>query len=195
MWLDNFSALLNWFKRKDKSDSDTSLLSDARAGDQEALGHLFNRYVELLYGVALKYHKDSAKAEDAVMEIYEKCQQKINTHEINDFRPWLYVLAKNHCLEQLRKEKRTKEKKDEYQFVQSADVFHPYSEDSKESQLITLEGCIETLKDEQKTMIQLFYLEQRSYKEISEKLSMKWEKVRSHIQNGRRNLKKCMEAK
>jgi len=185
---------LSWFKRKDEEASDKTLLTQARDGDSKALGNLFNRYVNLLYGVALKYHRDSNKAEDAVMEIFEKYQQKIKTHDIKIFRPWLYVLAKNHCLEQLRKEKRTSEKKNEYELVQSETFYHPYDEDDKEEQLQSLERCIETLKTEQKQMIQLFYLEQRSYKEISEKLSMNWEKVRSHIQNGRRNLKKCMEA-
>lgn len=167
----------------------------AQSGNQKALGDLFNRYVDLLYGVALKYYKNAGQAEDAVMEIFEKYQKKIKTQDIQAFRPWLYVLAKNHCLEQLRKEKRAREKKEQYDFVQSEDSYHPYDEDTKETQLVLMEKCIETLKPEQKTIIQLFYLEQRSYKEISEKLSMKWEKVRSHIQNGRRNLKKCMEAK
>jgi len=185
---------LSWFKRKDLEASDEALLSLAREGDKRALGDLFNRYVDLLFGVALKYHKDSARSEDAVMEIFEKYQQKIKTHDIQTFRPWLYVLAKNHCLEQLRKDKRTFEKKSEFELMQSDVSYHPYYEDEKEAQLQSLDKCIETLKTEQKQMIQLFYLEQRSYKEISEKLSMKWEKVRSHIQNGRRNLKKCMEA-
>jgi len=185
---------LSWFKRKDQTASDENLLAQAREGSRNALGDLFSRYVDLLYGVALKYHQDSARAEDAVMEIFEKYQNKIMTQNIQTFRPWLYVLAKNHCLEQLRKQKKIAEKKANYDLMQSEDVYHPYKEDLKENQLQSLEICIETLKNEQKQMIQLFYLEQRSYKEISEKLSMNWEKVRSHIQNGRRNLKKCMEA-
>lgn len=186
---------MKWYKRKDQTASDETLLAQARAGDRDALGNLFNRYVDLLYGVALKYYKDSNKSEDAVMEIFEKYQEKIKTHDIKSFRPWLYVLAKNHCLERLRKDKRTAEKKSDYELVQSDTFYHPYDENEKEEQLQSLERCIETLKNEQKQMIQLFYIEQRSYKEISEKLSMNWEKVRSHIQNGRRNLKKCMEAK
>ena len=185
---------MSWFKRKDKAASDETLLAQARDGNQAALGDLFNRYVDLLYGVALKYHQDASTAEDAVMEIFEKYQKKIMTQDIQTFRPWLYVLAKNHCLEQLRKSKRLTEKKATYSLMQSEELYHPYDEDLKEAQLQSLEKCLETLKDEQKQMIQLFYLEQRSYKEISEKLSMNWEKVRSHIQNGRRNLKKCMEA-
>ena len=183
-----------WFKRKDQAASDETLLTQARGGGQTALGDLFNRYVDLLYGVALKYHQDASAAEDAVMEIFEKYQKKIMTQDIQAFRPWLYVLAKNHCLEQLRKKKNIAEKKANYDLMQSEDIYHPYDEDLKESQLQSLERCIETLKAEQKQMIQLFYLEQRSYKDISEKLSMNWEKIRSHIQNGRRNLKKCMEA-
>ncbi len=123
---------MSWFKRKDQEASDETLLALASDGNQSALGDLFNRYVDLLYGVALKYHQDTSTAEDAVMEIFEKYQQKIKTQDIKAFRPWLYVLAKNHCLERLRKDKRTSEKKADYELVQSETFYHPYDEDDKD---------------------------------------------------------------
>lgn len=173
--------------------SDEDLLTAAKGGDKQAEGALFSRYMDLLYGVALKYLKNATKAEDAVMEIFQKYQTKIKTHDIETFRPWLYVLAKNHCLEQLRKEKRVREKEESYQSVQFHPFEHPDDEDTKEAQLTKMEECIETLKTDQKELIKQFYLEQRSYKEISTSTGLTWAKVRSNIQNGRRNLKNCME--
>lgn len=133
-------------------------------------------------------------AEDTVMDIYEKLQQKIGKHQINTFRTWLYVLAKNHCLEHIRKKKKETDRKAHYLFVQSDDIFHPYEED-REDQFLKLEECLEKLSSEQRQMIKLFYLEQKSYKEISGSKNMSWDKVRSLIQNGRRNLKNCIEEK
>ena len=63
----------------------------------------------------------------------------------------------------------------------------------KEEQLNGMEDCIEQLPAEQKQAIQLFYLKEKCYKEIADMTEMEVNKVRSFIQNGRRNLKICME--
>lgn len=65
--------------------------------------------------------------------------------------------------------------------------------DEKEWQFEQLSKCMETLSAEQKTSIELFYLQERSYKEIGELTGLDWNRVRSLIQNGRRNLKICMD--
>jgi RNA polymerase sigma-70 factor (ECF subfamily) len=56
-----------------------------------------------------------------------------------------------------------------------------------------LEKCIETLGDEQKQCVKLFYLQEKCYKEITESTGFDMNKVKSYIQNGKRNLKICME--
>jgi len=161
----------------------------------EVLGQLYERYLEMVYGLCLKYLSSPENAEDAAMAIFEQLPAKVNKQEIQDFRPWLYVVAKNHCLMQLRK------KKNKQVIVadrmQSEDFVHPFSESDKEKQeqqFEKLEHCLETLNRQQKTCVELFYLQERTYKEIAEQLSWTVGKVRSHIQNGRRNLKNCIEA-
>jgi len=125
------------------------------------------------------------------MDIYELYAKKIKTHQVDRFKSWLYVLSKNHCLEKLRKKKWQEEKSTFMQFDTS---FHPYSEDDKEELLQKLENCIKSLEREQKQCIKMFYLEKQSYNDISNSLELPWNKIRSLIQNGRRNLKNCMEA-
>jgi len=73
------------------------------SGDLQVLGVLYSGYTELVYGVCLKYFKQEEQASDAVMDIFEELIQKAKKHEVDKFRPWLYVLAKNHCLMRLRK--------------------------------------------------------------------------------------------
>lgn len=185
---------MDWFKSRNTELSDAELLAKAKqTSSQDFAAELFSRYIELIYGVCLKYIKHEEKAKDAVMEIYEKFIKKIKTHNIDNFNSWIYVVSKNHCFEILRKEKRKDQKKQDYDFMQSEENYHPFSEDEKELQLTKLEACVEKLVDAQKICVSMFYLEKKSYKEIAEKLNKEWSSIRSLIQNGRRNLKNCME--
>jgi len=162
--------------------------------DTEALGMLYNRYMELVFGLCMKYLKNTEDSQDAVMEVYELIANKLKTHDVDNFKSWLYVVAKNHCLEKLRKDKQVLTKEKELQHVQSVDYFHPDDVNEKESKYNQLEQCLSRLPKLQKKMIDLFYYQKKSYSEIVEKEQLSWNVVRSNIQNGRRNLKKCIEA-
>jgi RNA polymerase sigma-70 factor (ECF subfamily) len=151
--------------------------------------------MELVYGVCLKYFVDQEKAKDAVMNIFEELVIKLKKHEVDNFRGWLHMVAKNHCLMQLRTPKnlRTLELPDS--LMQSEENVHLNGVLEKEENFEKLEYCLTTLSEDQKQAVKLFYLESRSYNEIVEIMGCDWNQVRSLIQNGRRNLKICMEAK
>lgn len=153
---------------------------------------LYRRYASLTYGLCLKYLKNKAQAEDASMDIFEKLPSRIVKHKIEKFKPWLYSVSRNHCLEQLRKEKRQFPKEKEAAFMYSEQLFHP-DDINKEEELKALEKCIEELPDSQKKCIRLFYLESKTYQFVADALDISWNQVRSFIQNGRRNLKICLE--
>jgi RNA polymerase sigma-70 factor (ECF subfamily) len=57
-----------------------------------------------------------------------------------------------------------------------------------------MEGCLGKLPDRQQQSVRLFFLEEKCYKEISESTGYSLNEVKSYIQNGKRNLKNCMEA-
>ena len=174
--------------------SDEELLKKFKNNaDQQTLANLYLRYSDLVYGVCIKYLKDAEAAKGAVMNIYEKLTIKLQTNEVENFKSWLYVLAKNHCLMKIRKEKRMVTVEFTSTVMQSEDFTHLNSVLEKEKELKKLEFCIERLPGEQKTSIKLFYLEDKCYNEIVESTGLDWSKVRSLIQNGRRNLKNCME--
>lgn len=162
---------------------------------QELLAELFLRYQDLLYGVCFKYLKDQDAAQDAVMNIYEELVKKLHLHEVENFKSWVYVLAKNHCLMELRKQKKMPTTEFQPEFMQSGDYSHlDNALEDREQRLNSLENCIEGLNKDQQTSIRLFYLEGKCYNEIVEITGLDWNKVRSLIQNGRRNLKICMES-
>nr|WP_255647341.1 sigma-70 family RNA polymerase sigma factor [Fulvivirga sedimenti] len=169
-----------------------------KSGDPEILGTLYGRYMHLVYGVCLKYLKDREKSKDAVMEIFEKLNQQVLRYEIRNFKSWLHVLTKNYCLMILRsaqwKREQQAEEISEF-YMESGTFMHHENGQGNESDLKALEKCIETLQNKQKTCVRLFYLEERSYREISDETEFDLKKVKSYIQNGKRNLKICMEKK
>ncbi len=186
--------------KKSTLKSDEDLLSEfITTGDLEVLGVLYSGYMPLVYGVCLKYLKDRDESMDAVMQIFEKLIIEIPKHKIENFRNWLHVVTKNYCLMFMRSQKSKDEKLSEWinensVFMESNNYLHPV--DNEEPVLEKeLNDCIEQLKDEQKKCIKLFYYENRCYQEISANLSIDEKKVKSHLQNAKRNLKLCLEEK
>jgi RNA polymerase sigma factor (sigma-70 family) len=161
-------------------------------GELDILGELYQRYMELVYGVCLKYFKDPEEAKDAVINIFEELVIKLTKYEVNNFKSWLYQLSKNYCLMKIRSKKSQPVNVD-IDIMHLPENNHLEDVTEKEDQLNSMESCIEQLPTEQKEAIQLFYLKEKCYKEIAETTETDISKVRSFIQNGRRNLKICME--
>ena len=165
-----------------------------QSGDLAVLGELYQRYMELVYGVCLKYFKEPERAKDSVMQIFEELVPKLKKHEVDNFKGWLHQLSKNHCLMQLRTPKNLKTVELKTELVQNEENVHLNGVLEKEENFKKLEYCLGTLTDEQREAIKLFYLEGKCYNEIVELTGQEWNQVRSFIQNGRRNLKTCMES-
>lgn len=163
------------------------------SGDMAVLGELFQRYMDLIYGVCLKYYKEPETAKDSVMLIFEELVTKLRKHEVDNFKGWLHQLAKNHCLMQLRTPRNLKTVEFKTELVQSEDNVHLNGVLEKEENFKKLEYCLGTLAAQQQEAIKLFYLDGKCYNEITEITGQDWNQVRSLIQNGRRNLKICME--
>lgn len=162
-------------------------------GDLQVLGNLYKNYMPLVYGVCLKYLKNPEHSQDAVMQIFEQLIDKLKNHEVKNFKSWLYVLTRNFCLMELRKSKKVITVNIEDTFVESDTLLHHDDTETKESRLLLMEACLETLVDEQRETLQLFYLEQKCYAEVADKTGYELKKVKSYIQNGKRNLKICIE--
>lgn len=157
------------------------------------LSELYQRYMDLVFGVCLKYFRDTERSKDAVMSIFEELVEKLRVHEVSHFKSWLHTLSRNYCLMQLRTPKNLKTSEFNPDFMHWEDTVHLNGILEKEARFVKLETCLETLPNEQKKAIQLFYMHQKCYDEIAEITGHDWNKIRSYIQNGRRNLKNCME--
>jgi len=162
-------------------------------GNLSILADLYQRYMELVYGVCLKYLKDEENAKDAVLNIYEELVIKLRKYEVANFKAWLYQLAKNYCLMSMRAEKKFSKTNIDVSLMQNEDTVHLNGVMEKEEHLNQMHYCLNQLVPEQKATVELFYLQGKCYNEIAELTGIEWNKVRSFIQNGRRNLKICMD--
>jgi RNA polymerase sigma factor (sigma-70 family) len=168
--------------------------------DVSVVGTLFSKYKHLVYGVCLKYLKDEDESKDALMQIFEKLLTDLKKHNIEYFKAWLHTVSKNHCLMLLRTRKsRGYEQTDSFEnsaeVVEMNTLWHPDNAQEKEASLQQLEQAIQQLNDEQKKCIELFYLEEKSYQQVSEITGYSMLQVKSFIQNGKRNLKILLEKK
>ena len=164
-----------------------------RLGELEVLGELYNRYMALVFGVCLKYLKDREESRDAVMQIFEKLIVSLRDHEVEHFKSWLYTTARNFCLMRLRSAKGKKFEEISARLMETDILLHQEEEPDEEGKLVKLEHCIDQLATEQKQCVQLFYLQQKCYKEITTVTGFDLNNVKSFIQNGKRNLKICMD--
>jgi len=173
-----------------KNHSDDELLHIYRAKKSpEALTVLFNRYYHLVYGICMKYYRDADQAKDSTMLIFEKLMIDIPKFEIQFFKAWLYRVAQNHCLMQLRNKKYNTVSYDAIleRGVEYDDGVHPAV--AKEELLTKMEHALTELNPEQRRCIELFYLEKKTYYEIMDQTGFTFMQVKSFIQNGKRNLK------
>ncbi|MBN2776270.1 MAG: sigma-70 family RNA polymerase sigma factor [Bacteroidales bacterium] len=167
--------------------------------DKECIGELYKRYTGFTYAVCLKYHKNSEKAREATLEIFEELIDKLLVHEVQNFKSWLHTVARNHCLLSFRSKKYESQFIDNYKkyqndFMEQDKILYP-DYITKEENYKELEKCINQLKDEQRNCIVLFYLQNKSYVEVAEITGYTMKEVKSFLQNGKRNLKILMSEK
>ena len=159
--------------------------------DNRLLGILLQRYTLLLLGVCMKYLKDEAEAKDCVQQVFLKAVTYIPTHTVTNFKSWIYTVAKNQCFMVLRTRKSMPETTLLPELLEDELVNN--DDRNKETVLQTMEHAIEELPFGQKECIQMFYLKKMSYNDIVNQSSFSLLQVKSHIQNGKRNLKSLVE--
>ncbi|MDR1859929.1 MAG: sigma-70 family RNA polymerase sigma factor [Bacteroidales bacterium] len=165
-------------------------------GNQACFADLFNRYTGLLYGVCLKYLHDAARAEDAVMQLFEELLPQIGRHQIRVFRTWLYSVTKNHCLQILRNEKKKIITELTPNFMESDEILHLLDDEDvseTDERLNALGKCMTQLPEQQRIAITKFFMDEMSYADIAAQTGFTANQVKSYIQNGKRNLKICIE--
>lgn len=187
-----------WFFKKKEYQSDEVLLAEfKKTGNQELFADLFKKHVKPVYGTCLFYLQDKAEAQDATMQIFEKLLLDIKNQNVQNFKAWLGFVVRNHCISQIRKNK-TKHKNQQafYEFEYSEPILEEEENIARvgeERLLQQMKNCLPKLKEAQRLCVELFYLKQQTYQQIVEQTNYTLNEVKSHIQNGKRNLKLLIE--
>lgn len=174
---------------------DQELLHKFHDGNNRYIGVLLERYTLLLFGVCIKYLRNEEDAKDAVQQIFLKVISELKKYKVEHFKSWLYMVARNHCLMHLREKSNFK--------ISELDESLPLPQKNLETETVyekeklhsALEASLDELQEAQKTCLTLFYLNKKSYTEISGITGFNMMQVKSHIQNGKRNLKILVEKK
>jgi RNA polymerase sigma-70 factor (ECF subfamily) len=185
--------------RRNAAIADAQYLSDyRRTGDVALLGELYERNMDMVFAVCYKYLRHEEDAKDAVMQVFEQLVEDLLTHDVTNFKSWLHSVARNYCLMQLRSRKvsvgnETVFEQEEYEnFVVALEEKDDLN---IEKRLSDLGECMQTLREEQRRSVELFYFQQLCYEQIVEETGYELGKVKSYLQNGKRNLKLCIERK
>lgn len=194
---------LRFFKKDDKKTliqlpDEQLVILYARTHDKEIIGLLYERYTHLLFSVCFKYLGNDQDSEDTVMRVFEKLFDLLKKSEITNFKSWIYTITKNECLMQLRHRKSGDRVKAENMRKLDGEImesveFNHLIEGNGENRIRYLESAINELNEEQKKCIELFYLDEKSYREVEQITGYSYNEVKSHIQNGKRKLKLVME--
>jgi len=183
------------------SNSNISTLSDIdlvnlykKKGDKQVVGVLYKRYTRFAFAICMKYLKDEEASKDAVMQVFEKLFEDLRKHQVTNFKSWLYSVLKNHCFHILRdrayKQGKEKEAINSYEnLVENQYEMYQDTDNGFEERIETLEMELCNLSHEQRVCIELFYLKEKCYQEVSKITGYTMNQVKSHIQNGKRNLK------
>lgn len=175
--------------------SDDELLTRYRTdGRTEHLAELYTRYTELVYGMALHYLRNRADAEDAVMQLFEELIAKVRHHEIRHFRNWLHSVCRNLCLMRLRQAGKMPPAELPNELPDDGQLVDLLADEERRLRIAeALDRCLERLPEPQQRSIRLFFFDRCSYADIAAVTAWHLKSVRSYIQNGKRNLKICLE--
>lgn len=164
--------------------------------DNEWLGILLQRYTLLLLGVCMKYLKNEEDARDSVQQVFLKVISELHKYKVDYFKSWIYMVAKNHCLMKIRdRQGKMAASLNEEMVIAADDGAQKLEKLEQDRQLELMATCLKELNKEQQQCVTLFYLEKKSYQEITELTGFSLLQVKSHLQNGKRNLKISLEKK
>ena len=196
LYLERFMWL---FKKKNTLSDEELVMNYFNTGNKQLVGDLFEKHVKTVFGVCLFYFRDKDQAKDAVMQIFEKLMFDLQKTQVKNFKAWLSFVVRNYCISEIRKGKGKHFVPETYLDFEMAPTSLEEEEKleqvNDERMLDYMKEVLPELKESQRRCLELFYLKNFSYQQISEQLQFSINEVKSYIQNGKRNLKLLIEEK
>lgn len=175
-----------------KSLSDEKLVDLVRSKDQELYTHIVNRYQEKLLRYTNYLVSDHQASQDIVQTTFIKAFQNLQGFNIKKkFSSWIYRIAHNESINAIKKNKKLVNLEPGHWQQISSD--QNIEEDFDKNQLKQMiKKSVEKLSMKYKAPLSLFFLEDRSYEEISDILKLPTGTVGTRINRGKKLLKKIV---
>ncbi|EMF79768.1 ECF sigma factor [Leptospira weilii serovar Topaz str. LT2116] len=161
-------------------------------GDFNSFEILMNRYQGLIYSQAIKAFRNETEAEDFTQDIFLKAFESLSTFQgRSQFSTWLFVIARNDIIRRYRREHPEISGLDTLLLVESEIEKKNEISSEQETKLLKQEisekirSLVESLPELYRKPIILHYFENMSYKEISKKLNLKMNTLKSYIFRGK----------
>jgi RNA polymerase sigma factor (sigma-70 family) len=170
------------------------LVAAVRAGDDHAFEQLYHRYQRRIGAYIYGMVHDHGRAEDITQDVFMSALRRLRATETPiAFKPWVYEIAKNACIDAFRRSKRAEEIS--YDADDGSDRLHLVSKgpspeaavDARMS-LDTLRGAFGGLSEAHHQILVMRELEGLSYRQIGERLGMTRPSVESTLFRARRRL-------
>ncbi|HEY6396640.1 MAG TPA: RNA polymerase sigma factor, partial [Solirubrobacteraceae bacterium] len=176
--------------------TDQQLVAAARKGDDRAFEELFSRYRVRISNYVLGMVGDHARAEDITQEVFISVLRRLRgTERPIAFKPWLYEIAKNACIDEFRRKRRRPEVPLDAdgetvpgELELPAGGLAPDKAVENRQQIDRLRGAFYGLSRDHHKILLMRELEGRSYVEIGERMDMSRSMVESTLFRARRRL-------
>ena len=153
---------------------------------ERAFEQLFEQYGKKVFRMAVMMLEDTGRAEEVTQDIFAKLWQALPAYDGRAApSTWLYTIARNTCLSAVRAES--------YRKTTSLKEASGPTESNTALLKIEWEEYLSKLPDIQRDVIVLFYLEEKSVRDVGEILDLPEGTVKSHLHRARRALANMME--
>lgn len=149
--------------------SDLDLVKEFKEGNDQAFNHLVLRYQEKIYWVVRRLLTDHDEADDVVQDVFVKVYHSLHSFKgDSSFFTWLYRIAINLSLNELRRKKTRKTFSiDDAAIQYESDDVLPLEQVERKEQTRLIKEAIERLPEKQKKVFLLRYYEELPYDEIA----------------------------
>ncbi|MEX2595634.1 MAG: sigma-70 family RNA polymerase sigma factor [Salibacteraceae bacterium] len=179
-------------KPNSRAEYDYQLVGKALNGDQSAYAELLTHYRENIYFMMLKMVRNDDDAEDLTIEAFGKAFKRLESFNPDyAFSTWLFRIASNNAIDFIRKKKKANiyslddsydsEDNNSTPYQVMDEELNPEQELVKGQRIEAMQRIIESLKPKYKELVELRYLKELSYEEISDKLNLPLGTVKAQL--------------
>jgi RNA polymerase sigma-70 factor, ECF subfamily len=172
--------------------TDSTLISRVRAGDEDALAALHDRYAQVVYSVALRVLGETTEAEDILQEIFLQLWRNPQTFDSNrgSLGAWLAVITRHRAIDHLR---RRRPESDIEDVIVAVDTRLEQTTD-RNMAIAKIRAVVERLPVEQRKPLEMAFFEGLTHSEIASKTGEPLGTIKTRIRSALLTLRKALAA-